>query len=294
MGYDQRGTDGDGTSSEEFRGGALSCDFCGSTPAVDVSVSRGVGMVFVRRSEHVDAALCRDCGTSVFRSMTNRTLLFGWWGVLAFFSNWGHLARNLRARRTLAGLSQPMPGPAVEGRPLGVPLSPGKPLFQRAGFWLAAGFASLVVVAAVADTLAQAGRDGAGAIAKAGELSIHELVVGDCFDNPGGMGPDGMEITEIAAVPCASLHDNEVYYVSELTDASSVAYPGDDAVFERIGSECFARFEAFVGAPYETSDIDFTVVTPTEASWSDGDRNYMCAVYDLGGPVTGSLAGVRR
>lgn len=251
-------------------------------------------MVLVRRSERVDAALCRDCGTSVFRSMTNRTLLFGWWGFLAFFSNWGHLARNLRARRTLAGLSQPMPGPAVEGRPLDVPLSPGKPVFQRAGFWLAGGFASLVVIGAVADTLAQASRDGAGAIAKAGELSISELVVGDCFDDPGGMGADGVEITEIAAVPCASLHDNEVYYVGELSDASGEAYPGDDAVFERVGNECFSRFEAFVGAPYEASDIDFTVATPTGASWDGGDRGYVCAAYDLGGQVTGSLAGVRR
>lgn len=293
MDEDQWGAHGENPPWESG-GGPLSCDFCGSMPATDVSLSRGVGMVIVRRSEQVDAALCRDCGTSVFRSMTNRTLLFGWWGFLAFFSNWGHLARNLRARRTLAGLSQPMPGPTVEGRPLGVPLSPGKPVFQRVGFWLAGGFASLVVLGAVMDTLAQAGRDGTGAIATAGDLSINDLVVGDCFDDPGGMGPDGMEITEIEALPCASLHDNEVYYVGELADAANAAYPGDDAVFERVGSECFSRFETFVGAPYETSDIDFMVVTPVRDSWSGGDRRYMCAAYDLGGPVMGSLAGVGR
>ena len=52
------------------------------------------------------------------------------------------------------------------------------------------------------------------------------------------------------------------------------------------------EFEQFVGEAYLDSRFDFSYYYPTEASWSRGDREVLCVIYDPAGPVTGSLEGV--
>jgi hypothetical protein len=74
-------------------------------------------------------------------------------------------------------------------------------------------------------------RDGAGAIAKAGETRLLKLRVGDCMsnlrerlDNPDG-GHNG--VPEVRAVPCAAPHDSEILQITAL---DGKAWPGEAIV----------------------------------------------------------------
>jgi hypothetical protein len=74
-------------------------------------------------------------------------------------------------------------------------------------------------------------RDGAGAVSKAGEISLLSLRVGDCvsdlrqrFENPDG-GHNG--VPRVEAVPCANPHDGEVLLIAPLAGKD---WPGETIV----------------------------------------------------------------
>ncbi|MGH9380720.1 MAG: septum formation family protein [Thermoanaerobaculia bacterium] len=249
--------------------------------------------------------------------MTNRTLLTGWWGPVSFFANFSYLGRNLLTGRRLRYLDSPHTPPSDSETNLRGPLDPGKPLNRRSGPWFVAILTVLVIGGGVAGALGSAQRGEGGALARGGTLPVTQLREGDCFDDPEG-GETKAEINNVRAVLCAETHDNEVFATGSVpapTDAvypatpnpparnsygrsvpapTDAVYPGDDELFEQVGLYCLQEFEAFVGKPYDDSILDITVVTPTAESWRAGDRDYICAVYDVTGSVRGSLRGVRR
>ena len=97
--------------------------------------------------------------------------------------------------------------------------------------------------------------------------------VGMCFDDQ-----DGSEIERFPTVPCDEPHQNEVFH---LFDVEGQDYPGVDAL--RAEGERVCRGEAFtryVGETYEASRFDVFQILPTEGSWSEGDREVVCALYD--------------
>lgn len=114
------------------------CQLCGSTPAVPARFRSETGKIIWRTRRWLDGWFCRDCGLAVFREMTNRTLITGWWGVLSFFVNWLTLARNVFARAKVARLSPPQSRDPLVVTPLSGPLSPGASLFARPGVYVAA------------------------------------------------------------------------------------------------------------------------------------------------------------
>lgn len=133
-------------------------------------------------------------------------------------------------------------------------------------------------------------RDSDGAIAEEGDVNAFSLEVGDCFDDPDGVDL-GTQTTvfELPAVPCSQPHDNEVFALIAL-EGDDDEYPGTEEV-QTLGFErCYDEFEAYVGAPYEESALEFDpYLFPTAQTWAAGDREIVCAVYnpDLS-PLTGS------
>ncbi|WP_203829287.1 hypothetical protein [Actinoplanes palleronii] len=60
--------------------GVLACRFCGSIPAAQAKFRGHQGMLIVMRFLSNEGPFCRDCGLGVFRHMTSRTLVQGWYG----------------------------------------------------------------------------------------------------------------------------------------------------------------------------------------------------------------------
>jgi hypothetical protein len=78
---------------------------------------------------------------------------------------------------------------------------------------------------------------------------------------------------------------------------TEATWPGADTVGERADETCLDAFAGFVGESYDSSELDFVSLSPTEDSWSLGDRGVVCLVVqpDASGEnleqVTGSLRG---
>ena len=107
-------------------------------------------------------------------------------------------------------------------------------------------------------------------------LKFGELKVGGCFEDPG----IGVKISNVETIDCNELHDLELYATFEL-GSSDRFFPGQDALFTELETECVNRFPAYVGRDYSTSAYDFVSFAPTEEGWKDGDRTSMCAVYEF-------------
>jgi hypothetical protein len=69
--------------------------------------------------------------------MTNRTLITGWWGTLAFFTNFETIALNVIAMWAFRNVEAPQPPTIPVRAPRSLPLNPGKSLFRRAGIYFA-------------------------------------------------------------------------------------------------------------------------------------------------------------
>lgn len=128
-------------------------------------------------------------------------------------------------------------------------------------------------------TLDDASRDDSGDIADAGDLDVMSLQVGDCFDDP----EDLEEVVfDVAAVPCSGLHDNEVFAVQPLGASFGDSYPGDDALSDYTHEVCSGvLFDSYVGTSYVDSSLEVFTFTPTQESWDEGDREFVCALYRL-------------
>lgn len=108
-----------------------------------------------------------------------------------------------------------------------------------------------------------------------GEGNVFELAVGDCFDNAEG---SDAEVSDVPIVDCAEPHDNEVFHSFEAAEGD---FPGDDALVEQAEAECLPAFAEYVGAEYADSTLDIFPITPTSGSWENGDREVICALYDV-------------
>lgn len=153
---------------------------------------------------------------------------------------------------------------------------------------VAAGVAMALL--AVACGGADTARDEDGVLTEPQEISVFDLRVGDCFDDP-DLGATSVET--LWAMPCSAPHDNEIFLVFDLPDGP---YPGSEVVEEGSDGRCLDAFEPFVGSDYFQSDLDFFTVTPTEVSWETvDDRTVYCVLFavDLS-KLTGSMENSER
>jgi len=124
--------------------------------------------------------------------------------------------------------------------------------------------------------------------AACGGGNVFSLEVGTCFDDT-----DETEVSSVPLVDCAEPHDNEVFAVFDYTETDT--FPGAEAMNQAAHELCVAEFEAFVGLGYLESELNVFPITPTEGSWDDGDREIVCALYNVDlSKLTGSMEGAAR
>ncbi len=145
------------------------------------------------------------------------------------------------------------------------------------------GFLAVVITAIVAE------EDGSSVLDDDDEVSVYDLEAGDCVNLP---DDDEDSIEELAVRDCALAHDAEVYAIDDLTvDADD--YPGMDAVANDAERICAGdAFERYVGSDVASSRYGYYYLFPSEESWVQGDREYVCMVISIdGSTLTGSVQG---
>jgi hypothetical protein len=147
--------------------------------------------------------------------------------------------------------------------------------------------ASVSAEASASDATASSEASGSPA---AGDLtSVFDLAPGDCF-NVG----DTSSVEEVELVPCAELHDYELYGALDHPAGSQDPFPGREEVESYAETECVDRFEPFVGRAYDDSELYILHLTPSEDTWADGDREVLCNLYLQDGQLEGSMEGSER
>lgn len=153
--------------------------------------------------------------------------------------------------------------------------------------WIKFAWIPVLVAVLVVGYLNSPRRGSEGGLENAAKISVTDLRVGDCF-NAG----EETEISDVDGVPCTHAHAYEVYHVA---DREASTFPTDDELDGIFADLCVANFQAYVGAPYETSEIYASMITPSEASFGDGDREYVCYLFDLADDaLTSSQRGAAR
>jgi hypothetical protein len=130
------------------------------------------------------------------------------------------------------------------------------------------GFVALIVAAVATDGLDD------------GTVSIFELHRGQCVDLDDG---DSDLITGLPARDCDEPHDGEVFLIRPMT-VSGDEFPGRSALDKKAEEVCSGdAFEEYVGLAYDESELSITYVTPSEDSWTMGDRDVVCVATSSDG-----------
>jgi hypothetical protein len=130
--------------------GEPACRLCGCVPAAQVTFRQHRGMLVIMQFIHSKGPFCRDCGLAVFRTMTAKTLIQGWWGYASSVITPVTVLINAFRRGKVASL--PAPRPPQDGRPYRRPLDPGPALFARPSALIGAllpGLALLLIIGLV-------------------------------------------------------------------------------------------------------------------------------------------------
>jgi hypothetical protein len=75
--------------------------------------------------------------------------------------------------------------------------------------------------------------------------------------------------------PCDDPHDGEIFASVELHEQTRPSSTRLDEIGEQA---CAARFEEYVGIPWEDSTLDIFWVGPSGATWAVGDHTLMCVL----------------
>ena len=147
----------------------LQCRFCGSVPAVAATFRQHRGMILLMQFIHQDGPFCRNCGLAAYRSMTQKTLLQGWWGAASLFITPVIALINLVRSRRVKALGPPVRDPALDGH-VPPPASPGKPLYRRP-LAVAGVLLPIVVIGGVilVSRLTTTPKDTTGCVARSGD-----------------------------------------------------------------------------------------------------------------------------
>lgn len=145
------------------------------------------------------------------------------------------------------------------------------------------GVIGLVVVGSTVFFAAQ--RGDTGEITGAGDMSVFDLAVGDCFDVPDA----GTEVDTVRGIPCDQAHTYEVFWTE---DYPGDVQPGEDEYMNWLQDGCLTAFESYVGVAYADSVYYMGSLSPTTDSWSNGDRAFTCYAYNASETsMTGSVQG---
>jgi len=111
------------------------------------------------------------------------------------------------------------------------------------------------------------------------QLTIYQLQAGDCLQ-----GSDLANFNEwngpFTAVPCTQPHTVEVFFAGN-SWPRSLAYPGDQAVYDDGYARCLTTFSAYDGVDNSASEFGVMSSTPDSSTWPGGDRWLACFATTL-------------
>lgn len=126
-------------------------------------------------------------------------------------------------------------------------------------------------------------------ITAAGNVDAFALHLGDCLIS------SQLEDTfnEVPGVPCSQAHDSEVVYIFDMPDGAF----SDDDIKAAASDTCPDQVASYVGPNYATvtaGGLDWDYFSPSQDSWTQGDREVDCVVYTIDGQndLTSSLKGL--
>ena len=175
-----------------------SCRFCGSVPAVEATIRGHQGFLVIMKFLKLQGPFCRSCGIAAHRSMTEKSLWQGWWGIASALINPVTMLINLPQRAKINKLTEPLPGAP------GQPADPGRPLTRRPAI-----LGLLIPVIAV------------GAIAFSVQQDPTYAGVGDCVHNKHTMTA-GVEDTrpDVVVLGCSD-PDADARIVGKVSDTTN-------------------------------------------------------------------------
>ena len=141
----------------------------------------------------------------------------------------------------------------------------------------AVGTIALVVGVTIAVLTTLATRPLPADVPAARDARAQQLVTGNCVLSV----PDDGPVDTVRVVPCADPHEAQV--VTEFTFATDAVWPGQQSADARVARACVLD-ESEIAAGVRT-----VTWSPTERSWSGGDRVGLCLAVVDGGGVTGSF-----
>jgi hypothetical protein len=154
--------------------------------------------------------------------------------------------------------------------------------------WRWVGYGVIILIVLGASYFFAARRDETGEVTDAGDMSVFDLQVGDCFD----IGTEATEVDTVRAIPCEEPHVYEMFWNG---DYPSDEQPTEDEYAGWLEDQCLPAFEDYVGIPYADSLYYASNLSPTKESWDDGDRAFSCYLHNQSETaMTGSAAGAAR
>jgi hypothetical protein len=168
---------------------------------------------------------------------------------------------------------------------------PGQRLLSRLGTRrLTAAIATLLLAGVTAAAFASVPRE-AYDLLREDRQAVADLRVGDCFAEPDQPpGDEAHAVGRVRLLPCDGPHDAEVIALAAYPGAQR-SYPGEPRVTEVAGRICLDALDA-VASPRLRDALDVVFFYPTRATWSQGDRDIVCAAYRPDGtPLRRPVAG---
>lgn len=130
------------------------------------------------------------------------------------------------------------------------------------------GVATTLPEAAADGVTDPAAEPGAESVLEGRVVNPYDLNVGECFNEYVLEQAEGGREEITTVVDCRSVHDGEVYHQFVVPGDQGAPYPGDAELREASQAECYDRFEAFVGSPYEVSALGIGILHPTFETWT--------------------------
>jgi hypothetical protein len=128
----------------------------------------------------------------------------------------------------------------------------------------------------------------AGAVACSDDESVFNAEVGECIESISDLSGN---ISELPETECTEDHEAEIFFLFE-HEGDDDDFPGSSDLEEEAAEDCAGdEFEDYFGVPYSETAIDISMVTPSEESWGEGDRETICIGFVPDEEVDESLEG---
>jgi hypothetical protein len=128
-------------------------------------------------------------------------------------------------------------------------------------------------------------------VAGGGTTSVLDLQVGQCVQEPADTGT-GVDTVEV--VDCGQSHYAEVFALVDHPAGPSDPFVGQEAIESFAQEQCVAQFNSYVGIDYFQSRYYYISLTPSDGTWSQGDREVVCLGYDPTTSLTTSIRGAAQ